>query len=85
MVFALFLVAAIEWYLGVGLAFGLWFAAKGAGRLDPIAEHGRVGFRLLVIPGAIALWPVLLLRIVRGGPAPPLERTAHRLARPGTP
>jgi hypothetical protein len=55
----------------VGLGFAIWFAARLAGRLDPVAEHGTWGFRLLVIPGAAALWPLLLRRVLAGGEHPP--------------
>ena len=72
-------VVIFKLYLLAGLAFATWFALAGAGRLDPIARNGSKGFRLLVIPGAALLWPGLLLRIVRGGPAPPEERTEHRV------
>jgi hypothetical protein len=69
----------LEAYLLIGVGFAVWFASRGAARLDPIAGSGTVGFRLLLVPGATALWPYLLYRVVRGGPAPPEERTAHRL------
>ena len=76
---AAILVGAFKIYWLVGLAFAAWFAWRGAGRLDPVAANGSWGFRLLVIPGAAALWPYLLVRIAAGGPAPPEERNAHRL------
>lgn len=52
-------------YLGVGLLFALPFAARWAGRLDPAAAVGTWGFRLLILPGAMLLWPVLLYRLLR--------------------
>lgn len=69
---------AVELYLGLGLGFAIWFAAKGSGRLDPVAKNGSAGFRLLLLPGATILWPFLLVRILRGGEAPPIEHNAHR-------
>ena len=56
----------LEGYLLLGLAFGLWFAWRGAGRLDPLARAGTTGFRLLIVPGASLLWPWLALRSLRG-------------------
>lgn len=47
-------------YAGVGIAFGVWFAVSGASKLDPAAAHSPWSFRLIVIPGAAALWPLLL-------------------------
>ena len=51
-----------EGYLLVGLLFGIWFAARGAGRLDFAATTGSAGFRLLILPGGVLLWPLLLPR-----------------------
>ena len=67
-------------YAALGLVFALAFALVGAGRLDPNARHGSPGFRLLIVPGATALWPILLRRWLRGAGEPPLERNAHRRA-----
>ena len=53
-------------YVGVGLVFGIWFAWRGAGWLDPVARQGSPGFRLLIVPGATLLWPWLVARLVRG-------------------
>lgn len=46
-------------YLVIGVVFGVAFAWRGAGRIDPVARHAPIVFRLLVLPGAAALWPVL--------------------------
>lgn len=71
------LVAVFLGYAGVGLVFGVAFALFGARRLDPAAAEGTWGFRALLVPGAAALWPLLLARWVRGN-AKPVERNAHR-------
>jgi hypothetical protein len=48
-------------YLLLGILFALPFTLfKGIARLDPAAAAGSLGFRLLAIPGSVALWPVLL-------------------------
>lgn len=52
-------------YVGIGVLFGLFFAAKGAALLDPVADGAPVGFRILVMPGAAALWPILLTKLLR--------------------
>lgn len=76
------LAGAIVWalfgWLGFGLVFGIAFVLFGVQRIDPAAEHGSWGFRILILPGVAALWPVLLLRWARGVHAPPAERNAHR-------
>jgi len=65
-------------YLACGLGFALPFAFMGVSRIDPHAAHGTWGFRLLIIPGTLALWPILLRRWMKGVRAPPEEDTAHR-------
>jgi hypothetical protein len=59
------LATAIEIYAILGLAFGVAFVTTGVTRLDPAAKGTGAVFRLLILPGAAALWPVLLLRWVR--------------------
>ena len=51
-------------YLVTGIGFAIPFALRWSGRLDPVATHGTAGFRLLVIPAAILLWPLLIVRLV---------------------
>ncbi len=64
-------------YLGLGLIFGLGFVTFGVQRVDPAAAEGTWGFRLLILPGVAAFWPLLLRRWVGRRP-PPAERNAHR-------
>lgn len=66
-------------YTGLGLAFAVPFVLRGAGRLDPDAERGSWGFKLLILPGAAALWPLLLARWLRGSGLPE-ENSPHRRA-----
>jgi hypothetical protein len=72
------ILVALGAYLVCGLSFALPFAFLGAGRIDPHASHGSWGFRLLIIPGAMALWPILLRRWATHVHEPPEECTAHR-------
>ena len=46
-------------YLVAGVIFAIAFVAAGAARIDSAARGSRLGFRVLLIPGSIALWPVL--------------------------
>ncbi len=57
----------IEWilllaglYLAIGTVFAVAFHAKGIARVDSGAVGAGLFFRLLVTPGIVALWPVLL-------------------------
>ncbi len=58
------IVTAVEWYLGVGLAVAVAFAAL-VGRVEPSARGGSFAFRLLILPGATLLWPLVAVRTVR--------------------
>lgn len=64
-VFALFA------YLGVGLVFAVAFAARGVSRIDPAARGTGWAFRLLIVPGSAALWPLLVRRWMLTGRARP--------------
>jgi hypothetical protein len=52
-------VTLVSIYLLAGLLFALPFLLRGAARLDPSAQHGSGGFRAVILPGTVALWPVL--------------------------
>jgi hypothetical protein len=63
---------AAEWfanlfmgYLALGILFALAFVAIGIGRVDPVAKDSSVGFRLIIFPGVVAMWPWLLKRWIR--------------------
>ena len=58
-------VGAFALYLLTGILFAAAFVAFGIHRVDPVAEHAPLGFRLIVIPGVAALWPLLLGRWIR--------------------
>ena len=51
-------------YATAGLIFALWFVIAGIGRLDAAARDAGFGFRLIVLPGVAALWPLLLKRSI---------------------
>lgn len=70
-------------YAALGVLFAVPFVLRGAGRLDPLARTGTWGFRLAILPGAIAFWLPLAIRWARAEHEPPAPRTAHTLrARP---
>ncbi len=52
-------------YLGVGLVFALVFSLRGLVRVDPIVRGSTNGFRILIFPGCVMLWPILLSKWVR--------------------
>jgi hypothetical protein len=52
-------------YSAIAVPFSIWFSWRGAARLDPVAGHGSLGFRMLIVPGAAALWPILAMKVAR--------------------
>jgi hypothetical protein len=67
-------------YLLCGLVFAIPFVIIGAGKIDPHAAHGSWGFRLLIIPATMFLWPPLARRWIKGIQDPPEENNPHRRA-----
>ena len=57
----------ITFYLAFGLIFGVAFVAVGIHRVDAQAKGSSIAFRVIILPGVAALWPLLLLRWVRAG------------------
>ncbi len=74
------LVALLGVYAVLGILFAIPFVIKGIGRLDPAAQDGTWGFRLLILPGVVALWPLLARRWLMGARQPPTECNPHRRA-----
>ena len=81
MMAALFLIL-LGAYMACGLVFAIPFVLVGVKKIDLHAAHGSWGFRLLVIPGAMAFWPLLLRRWMSGFHEPPEECNAHRRLAP---
>jgi hypothetical protein len=73
------LVRGLGAYAALGLLFAVAFLARGIERLDPGAHGSGWGFRLIVLPGVLAFWPLLLRRWI-AGPGVPVESNAHRRA-----
>ena len=65
-------------YAGLGALFAGPFVAKGVEVIDPMARGASWGFRLLILPGSMLLWPLLLKRWAGGSVSPPVETNAHR-------
>ncbi len=52
-------------YLAVGLVIAIPFVARGVNCVDPAAAHAPARFRLLILPGCAALWPLMLVKWLR--------------------
>lgn len=77
---ARFIVAMLTAYLGAGLLFACWFVIFGVSRVDAAARGASNGFRLAVLPGVVAFWPLLAARLRHRQQEPPEETNAHRRA-----
>jgi hypothetical protein len=49
-------------YVAAAVVFAAAFVTWGVQRVDPAAKGAPLGFRLLILPGCAALWPLLLRR-----------------------
>jgi len=78
--FAKAFVYTLEVYAGLGLVFGVPFVWSGVQRLDSEAQGSGIGFRLLILPGIAAFWPMFLNRWRRRIAEPPIENNPHRLS-----
>jgi hypothetical protein len=55
----------INSYFIIGLLFAVYFALAGCSRIDPAAASARVFVRLMWLPAALVLWPILLKRLLQ--------------------
>lgn len=64
MVLAQIFVYSLYAYLGIGLLFGLWFVFRSVTQLDTGMEGASWRLRLLLLPGSVALWPILIRKLL---------------------
>jgi hypothetical protein len=59
----------LELYAAVGVVTALAFVSFGISRVLPHPVPATIGARILILPGAFALWPYVALRwwTARGG------------------
>ena len=70
MVVAEWFINLLSVYSGIGLLFAIAFLTVGISQVDPDSKGSGVGFRLIILPGVAALWPVLFTRWVGKGRVP---------------
>lgn len=66
--FAELLVILVLIYAALGIAFAIAFVTLGVARVDEAARGAPLGFRLLILPGTAALWPIMLMKWLRARP-----------------
>jgi hypothetical protein len=52
-------------YLVVGFLFMIPFIIKGVNKIDEDAPGSSIGFRIIIIPGVIVFWIVLLRKWIK--------------------
>lgn len=77
MLFLNILVWLVTGYIVVGIILASILSFTQIHKIDPAARRASLGFRLIVLPGLAMLWPLIVLRVVRGA-SPPTEKTAHK-------
>ena len=62
----------VEWilifagaYIFLGFLFAIPFVIKGVSKIDESARTASIGFRIIIIPGSIVFWPVLLKKWIQ--------------------
>jgi hypothetical protein len=55
-----FIVGLVAGYLVAGLVFAAVFVVRGVAVIDPGAHDMPWSARLLILPGVVALWPLML-------------------------
>lgn len=52
-------------YLLLGVLFVIPFLMRGLTKVDEGAHGGTIGFKIIIIPGVIVFWPVLLRKWIK--------------------
>lgn len=58
---------AVAAYAAAGVLCAALFVSRGIDRVDPGARGAGWGFRLVVMPGCAALWPLVVAWWARAG------------------
>ncbi len=60
MTFIGYLLFGLGMYILIGLVVGFAFVFKGVRVIDPVADAAPHRVRILFLPGAVAVWPIVL-------------------------
>jgi hypothetical protein len=59
------IISIIAVYLALGFVFAILFVVKGVNKIDEGAHGSNIGFRIIIIPGVIIFWVVLLRKWIK--------------------
>lgn len=65
MAFISILLAIAGLYLAAGFLFAIVFVIKGVSKVDEGAHGATWGFRVIIIPGTMVFWPLLLRKWIK--------------------
>jgi hypothetical protein len=54
----------VSGYLIAGILFSIWFVTKGVDKIDESSHGSTTGFRLIILPGTVLLWPLLFKKLL---------------------
>jgi hypothetical protein len=73
---------AVTLYAAVGIVIATAFLAFGVTRVLPAPAAVTLGARIMLFPGAVALWPYVLIRWLKSVAMTRSQRSVHRLLWP---
>lgn len=59
---------ALGIYFFIGILFGLYFIFSSAPKIDPLLASSKKMVRLLLMPGVVITWPILLIKLFKHKP-----------------
>jgi hypothetical protein len=59
------MLAVTALYLFIGLLFAILFVIKGVEQVDEGAHGSSIRFRIIIIPGTMAFWPLLMRKWIK--------------------
>jgi len=66
---ATILLVALGVYILIGIIFYFPFIRKGVHTIDDGVKAAPLFMKILIFPGTVALWPILLKKIRKGEPS----------------
>ena len=57
-----FVLLFVSAYCLGGVLYGIYFITRGVLKFDPISQGSPRGFRFIILPGTILLWPFLIYK-----------------------
>ena len=61
------LLSIVGLYVLIGLIVGVAFVLRGVSRVDAAAADSPFVFRVVILPGCVGLWPVVLWKWIKAG------------------